>query len=227
MATLFETLIGTAADLFPFFLREHKPAPEFRNIVLDVETLSLEPNSALMSIGAVNFDLHTGEVRSQFYINVDWELDIRRGGAVDDDTRAWWQLPQNAKSWAESNSDPVDPAEAVVKFQAWLLECCPSLYSSPRDYNIWAMGSEFDPPILNSFYRRWMPTTGKPPRDLLPRHSLADMRFLMKLFRGRVAKPAEVTHNALQDACDQYTTIMKYRRLGIFRGMFNPLRNLP
>jgi len=201
----------------------------FNHVVIDLETLSLEPTATVLSIGAVHFNLHTGEVASEFEVNVDFAHD--EGGAASPDTLDWWLSDAMIEAWNHVTQDQVNCEVALQMFYSWLATALPGLWKTPQKYCIWAMGSEFDPPILNSFARRHLSVADMKTMfnrgDLLPRQSLADMRFLFKLFPGRVPKPDRVAHTALDDARAQYHTILKYRRLGMFNGMFNPLRNLP
>lgn len=200
----------------------------FNHVVIDLETLSLEPTATVLSIGAVHFNLHTGEIASTFEINVDFASDE---GAKSSETLDWWLSDSMIEAWNYVTKDQVNCEVALNMFYSWLATALPELWTRPKKYCVWAMGTEFDPPILNSFARRHLSVADMKAMfnkgDLLPRQSLADMRFLFKLFPDRVTKPGQVVHTALDDALAQYHTILKYRRLGMFNGMFNPLRNLP
>ena len=41
------------------------------HLAIDLETLSLEPNAHILSIGAVFFDPATGEMGDSFYVEID------------------------------------------------------------------------------------------------------------------------------------------------------------
>lgn len=212
--------------------------PSFAHVVIDTECWALSPKAAVMSVGMVNFDLHTGKIRDQVQINVDFEDDITNmGGDRDEDTEAWWALPEREVALKASTNRQLPQPEALALVANWLDHYLPDLWSYPHKYCVWTMGSEFDPPILNQWSKRvlnhyendslLLRIHPKVKRDLLPRSSLADMRFLFKMWPGVVPKPAVVAHSAFLDAQSQYITIMKHRRLGLFNGMFNPLRRMP
>jgi len=222
--------------------------PKFHHIVVDVETLSLRPTAAIMSIGAVSFDLHAGRFSSTFYRSVDSHVDQSIGGTVSPSTRDWWLKPENAVQLSRITGDAfvASPVNALLDFCYWLRERAPELYVAPNKYCVWALGSEFDPPILNEWARRilsynsWKfdsPTkeqefelllsTG-PAEDfeLLPRKALADMRFVRKLFPS-LKSTEKAAHHALEDCFVQYNYLVRCRRAGLWNGRFNPLRVLP
>lgn len=210
----------------------------FAHVVIDTECMSLAPNAAVMSVGMINFDLHTGQVRDKMQINVDFQTDIDYlDGAASTDTMEWWDLPAQREAWLRSTEQAFPLEDALFAVANWLNSYLPDLWDAPHKCCVWTMGSEFDPPILNQWSKRIMaryPEDGllqqlhpKVKRDLLPRSSLADMRLLFKLWPGKVPRPKHVAHTALGDAEAQYQTIMKYRRLGLFNGMFNQMRHLP
>jgi len=58
-------------------------------VMVDIETLGLEPGAAILSIGAVRFD--TDGVGDTFYRNVSRESCEAAGLSVDEDTLSWWQ----------------------------------------------------------------------------------------------------------------------------------------
>ncbi len=212
--------------------------PSFAHVVIDTETVSLSPTAAVMSIGMINFDLHTGEIRSEIQINADFQYDVSYlDGHESQETLEWWKLPAQKDALRLSTERAYPLPEALHHVAYWLDQYLPDLWDAPHKCCVWTMGSEFDPPILNQWSKRILSRFNdeaflssmhpKVPRDLLPRGSLADMRLLFKLWPGAVPRPKHVAHTALADAEAQYLTIMKYRRLGLLNGMFNQMRYLP
>ena len=61
-----------------------------KDIMLDLETLSLDANAVIVSIGAVAFDLHTGIVGDKFHITIDILEQTLHGGDISKDTLSWW-----------------------------------------------------------------------------------------------------------------------------------------
>lgn len=59
------------------------------HLAIDLETLSLEPNAHILSIGAVFFDPATGAMGDQFYVEIDPQYD-QPNAHVSASTAAWW-----------------------------------------------------------------------------------------------------------------------------------------
>ena len=59
------------------------------HLAIDLETLSLEPNAHILSIGAVFFDPATGEMGDSFYVEIDPKHD-QPNAHVSASTAAWW-----------------------------------------------------------------------------------------------------------------------------------------
>lgn len=61
-----------------------------KDIMIDIETLSHKSNGVIISIGAVYFDIKTGNIGSRFYINIDPESCIKSGLTMSSSTVMWW-----------------------------------------------------------------------------------------------------------------------------------------
>ena len=59
------------------------------NIMLDLETMGSGPRAAIVSIGAVFFDLQTGELGAEFEVAVDLRESVKFG-EMNADTVLWW-----------------------------------------------------------------------------------------------------------------------------------------
>lgn len=74
-----------------------------RSIMTDIETKGTDPNSFILSIGAVAFDdngfLRTYEkTRPEvFYGQVDWNDPTQEGRVIDSSTLDWWETQHKAK----------------------------------------------------------------------------------------------------------------------------------
>jgi DNA polymerase III epsilon subunit-like protein len=64
------------------------------HLMLDLETLGNKSNSAILSIGAVEFDLETGETGREFYQRIDLQSCIDKGLIINGSTFYWW-ITQN------------------------------------------------------------------------------------------------------------------------------------
>jgi len=93
------------------------------HVMIDLETMGITPDSAVVSIGAVVFDPRFNHVSSKtFYRELDWS-DQRR--FIDPETRKWWStstpLAQNALNGLE------DLTDALTELAVWL----------PKDAKVW------------------------------------------------------------------------------------------
>lgn len=161
------------------------------HIVLDLETLSTQPNAAIASIGAVALNADGGFV-SEFHVAVD-------AGApqhlrhVCANTCAWWdKQSEDAKLGSIHAPNPKLPHQALEAFTAWVL-----LHADPTKVKVWGNGSSFDNVILSSLYadypdlvRPWTYWNDRDMRTVLDLHPQAK----------NVGEFEGVKHNALHDA---------------------------
>jgi exodeoxyribonuclease VIII len=60
------------------------------NIMLDLETMGIQSDAAIVAIGAVRFDLETGKVGESWYSPVDLDSSLHLGLTVTESTVQWW-----------------------------------------------------------------------------------------------------------------------------------------
>lgn len=168
-------------------------------IMLDLETLALTFNPAIVQIAAVEFDLFTGLVVDEFVINVDGDSSIEAGLSVSEETLKFWrELPADVQQRVLTGGVPL--GEALEKFSAWL--------SSKNDPFIWGNGVRVDNVWLLSAYRALGLKDPIPyNRDLDYRtiYQLADMKAELKnLPKAWKDLPFEgLPHYALDDCKHQ------------------------
>lgn len=108
------------------------------NVMVDIETLGREPGAAILSVGAVTFDLEG--VHDTFYQNVDLETCADAGLEVEAATLAWWlDQDEEARDVLRGGHD----LEAVLTDFA-------DFYSGAEE--IWANSPSFDCEILGHAY---------------------------------------------------------------------------
>lgn len=148
-----------------------------KNIVVDLETFGLDPDSIILSIGAVS---NTGE---KFYVELDWK-EQQHFRKVDPSTCMWWGQ-QEKDLCPLGGSTLLD--EALAEFSLWL----------PRnkdDYFIWCRGLNFDIAMLEHAYKelgRAVPWKYNKVRDIR-----TALHFIPE---KNLIKPAR-KHHALDDA---------------------------
>ena len=167
--------------------------PSDVQIVVDLETLSVRPNSCITSIGAVKFNLQDG-ILEEFFTNVDPVTCKEAGLHIDKETVAWWatQPKEAIDSWKK---DPVPLDEAIDKFIT---------FYGDKSIPIWGNGSSFDVTILESSLYALGWQTGKLPWKFW---DIYDMRTLTSVL-GRKLEKTGINHNALHDAIAEAKLIM-------------------
>lgn len=141
------------------------------DVMVDLETLSTAPTAAILSIGAVAFEL-TGDGpirrispsgvelesrRYEFYANV--MLDSRNS-KVDDGTLRWWLGQSEAARARLSTPEPLWPSVAIADFENWL-----ERLGVGDEFRIWGHGANFDIPILEHAFGRRVPWRYNAARD--------------------------------------------------------------
>lgn len=199
------------------------PAPKlsafrkFRHFSLDLETFSLRATARIATIGIIAFDMD-GTMGPHLHIAPKWEEDVE--GHLDQETIDWWHKPEQAAAKKRLTNVPrFDNQECVSKVRSFLARVCPTYESDPKSLTVWAMGSEFDPVILNEFAIR---TTGS---SLLHRKSLGDVRLLHKFFSTVPRVKPAYPHDALSDAKAQASHIISCSRVKM-TFLANPLTKM-
>ena len=154
--------------------------------MLDLETLDTSPTSAIISIGAVEFDRTTCFKDKGFYKVVDLQSSFDCGLTISASTIAWWMKQSDAAR--EVFRQPGNHIGNVLfKFSQWL----------PIDSKIWGNGADFDNAIMQNVYRK---TQAKQPWKFWDN----------RCYRTIAAKYPHIPrvqqgthHNALDDAISQ------------------------
>ena len=164
-----------------------------QHVMLDLETMSVMSNAAIVAIGAVAFDPDVGELGRTFYCNVDLDSSAGYGLHIHGETVMWWlERSEEARAALLDNRLPLD--EALQKFSSYL--------HSLGEVCMWGNGATFDNVILSNAYRAVglaRPWSYKNDRDV---------RTIEELGQGicNAAEEMERTgphHHALDDAIHQ------------------------
>lgn len=109
------------------------------HVMIDLETLAIEPRAKIISIGAVAFE--DGTCIDEFYLEVGH---YQWGREETPDTVAWW-LKQPIP--IPGTGSPVTLPYALARFAAW---CSPH-----KDGWFWSYGAAFDIPILVDAFQQY------------------------------------------------------------------------
>ncbi|WP_260673732.1 3'-5' exonuclease [Comamonas aquatica] len=164
------------------------------HIVLDLETLSTQPNALVLSIGAVGLNKH-GDILSgsEFHLALDQHAQQKRRH-VDVETQRWWETKTCAEAKAASLlAPPTQQAfveNALSTFTDYIAQ-----WSDPDLVQVWGNGCSFDNVILGSLFQDW--NKRAPWKFWNDR----DMRTITGIFpKLKLIQFVGIKHHALHDA---------------------------
>lgn len=162
------------------------------HVMIDIETLGLEPGSSITEIGAVDFD--ADGIGGRFHMHIDVESCTEAGLDLGDaETLKWWFKQDDKLLDRLLHGDPLE--EVLLELATWL----------PDGAYIWANSPSFDCAHLERAYGA---INEEPPWSY---HQRRDYRTLTSLDIGPGAPEMEgQEHNALHDAMYQARVASMY-----------------
>lgn len=121
----------------------------FRHLMVDIETFGSASNSAIVSIGAVQFDIETGETGKEFYQNVSLKSCLELGLIVNADTVMWWMKQDDAARKALTGSATID-----IELALGLLADFINFQCGGKECEIWGNSARFDLGILSDAFNK-------------------------------------------------------------------------
>jgi hypothetical protein len=118
------------------------------DVMLDLETMSTDPNAAIIAIGAVEFDIATQEIGERFYAVIDLASSVKSGGLIDASTVLWW-MKRSDEARAEFANGGESIEVTLRNFSAWI-----GARGRREDVRVWGNGAAFDNVVLATAYRR-------------------------------------------------------------------------
>jgi hypothetical protein len=174
------------------------------DVMIDLETLSVTPESVLLTLAAVKFNPHnTVGVTDELYHKLNVDEQIAQGREVNDDTLLWWfRQPQAVQDDAMSEHDRITVKDSLTELTKFLVGV----------NDIWCQGPVFDIVILENLYRSYgmhFPWSYWQIRD-----SRTLFKFLSYDPRAELRKlNSKAHHNALDDAIIQACAVQKCYKL--------------
>jgi|TARA_A100001011_G_scaffold380942_1_gene448850 exodeoxyribonuclease VIII len=170
--------------------------------MIDLETLSTNPNATILTVGGVKFDPYTNAEPSQgMYFRVDVNSQTDMGRDVMQDTVNWWsKQPKEISDEAFGDDNRISLHDMIKKINK---------FSVGVDV-FWCQGPLFDYAILQDIYRQ----LGYP----VPWQywQIRDSRTLFSLVPRDVNEKRTGLHNALEDCYFQAKKVQKvYKQLGV------------
>jgi len=190
-----------------------------KDIMIDIETMGVKSNAAIIEIAAVPFNIETGETSDNiFHEYIDLQSSIDSGMTCCASTIQFWSTQKRVLDGIEK---PME--ESVTDFEIYMLEL-------DNDINVWSNSPSFDLVILKSAFdiiKRPYPWKFWNERDL---RTYRAMNNETNIEHVRTTE----RHNALLDCLDQIEIIRKtqtyktayYRALGMCTKLENKNRGL-
>ena len=170
--------------------------------MIDLETLSTNPNATILTVGGVKFDPYTMAAPSQgMYFRVDVDSQTEMGRDVMQETVNWWsKQPKEISDEAFSDDNRASLDDMIKKINK---------FSVGVDV-FWCQGPLFDYAILQDIYKQ----LGYP----VPWQywQIRDSRTLFSLVPKDPDEKRTGLHNALEDCYFQAKKVQRvYKQLGI------------
>ena len=185
------------------------------HVMLDLETWGRPPDGVIISIGAVNFDISTGEgltskcsphenvseiIPAEFSMVVDAEDARRRGMTINGGTVYWWfrQDPAAINAWLKADCYSLE--SVVRQFDGW--------YRQHKPKVIWGNSPSFDCDILGTAFKLCgyeVPWSHREERCVRTYVHAARMAGYPKQTRAELEEAQErgTAHNAVDDCLHQ------------------------
>lgn len=110
-----------------------------KHIMCDLETLGTTADAVILSIGAVKFDLDSGQIDDAgFYSSISVESNLAWKRRISEDTLLWW-FKQDAAARQVFFEPKEVLEESLVQFSDWI---------GSGDHVMWSNGADFDLPML-------------------------------------------------------------------------------
>lgn len=169
------------------------------DLMIDLETLGTDPETPVISLGAVFFNPETKQLGPTFYMALDVSEQIQRGRKPTGDTIKWWMGQTDAAK--KVFHEKAKPAQDVLQlFVRWYKDNS----TGKRGSSVWGNGSTFDISIMENIFRDY--GLGCP----WSHYNVMDLRtFKRFVAKGKKVEKRGTNHNALDDAVSQAQYVME------------------
>lgn len=162
------------------------------HVMLDIETMGIGPDAAIVSIGACKFDRDVDESLWETFYEVpsDWK------GSLDVNTVKWWlsQPDETRSSIAKSFSNK--PLKQILEELVEFIGTC----------SVWGNGVDFDNAIIQSACRR----EGVKPWSYRQNRCF---RTIKNIYDSKTYYKPEIPHHAMYDAIAQAKSLIMLSNL--------------
>jgi hypothetical protein len=178
---------------------------QFFDLMIDIETMDNKHTAAMLSVGAVFFDLQTCTLGPTFNRTINLVSSVAHGGTMSAGTVLWWlRQGDEARKSVAYNGEPL--AAVLGDFGEWIEQTC-----RHEDVRPWGNSASFDLGIMGSAYDR----LAKPrPWVHLNERCFRTVRNLYPQIEYDVQEKGTEAHNALADAEFQARHLFKIKNRG-------------
>jgi len=169
---------------------------KFDSVMVDMETMATTADAVILSIGAVKFDLESGEINNEgFYASISLDSQHDKKRRFSESTIIWWmKQSEEAQNVFREQKQTLD--SALVDFGDWF---------DNTDALIWSNGADFDIPALAHAYTQFGRET---PWKFWNSRCFRTYKNLPGA-KNVVVERLGTHHNALQDAIYQAELLVK------------------
>jgi hypothetical protein len=184
------------------------------DIMVDLETLGRTGEYTVFQIGAVAFDIETGEVKNEFDMTADIELNefcSDKDFKVEPETLMWWLKTDKELLYKLlSENDGCSSYEIFQEFDSWIYD----LNNMYNEVYLWGNGILFDNKIIKEkmdYYGIEYPISYKNDRDLRTIVDLATniLGIAEKELKEKFDDDSLTKHNGLDD-CKYQVKLLVY-----------------
>lgn len=177
------------------------------SVMIDLETMGTGPNAAVVQVGAVGFNLETGEVDPDgFLMDVDLMSSLEAGGRIHQATVDWWAEQGGFKP---ATANPAALHTVLYNLRAFIGDL---KWAGDKHPRVWCQGLSFDCAILEGYAERLKVA------EMWPYNKGRDTRTIYDLARTiGWEKPdgCGPTHQAQEDCLAQIKALLSaYEDLG-------------
>lgn len=115
-----------------------------QNIMLDIETMGIGSDAAILSIGAVKFNRNEG-ITDRFYKVIDLQSCIDKGLSFTGETITWWmRQSEDARNQFKKKGEPL--RDVLKELKEWF---------GTGNFQVWGNGSDFDNVIARNAFAKF------------------------------------------------------------------------
>jgi len=121
------------------------------HLMIDIETMDVEPTAAIVSIGAVIFDPRGDDnvdtLSNNFEIRISLDSNQRADRSFSASTMVWWMNQSEEARQATFMGDTVPLGIGLQNFSSWINR------QKPKASRVWAKSPDFDCKILEHAFK--------------------------------------------------------------------------